>query len=805
MAPPSPPPAARGLLPTLACLLPRLARLLPRLARLLPRLARLLPRLARLLPRLARLLPRLAWLLLRLAWLLPRLPCLLPRLACLLAGASLLAPGACSPAGPDQLAVLQRDLDWTRAPLPAAATVAQSLHWDADGILDQWIPVRAQVTRDDDALRLTGLRSFELRAPEGVIDGQRHDLIALTLATSGVDALALAWDGVDGKERSFDLPVTPGDELAETVVRLTPLQQSATVSGLRLVVSGPSSGTLDVALAGIAFVSELDVALAQGLAARPLVRDGVRMAGHVLALPGALQARVPGGPGQHLRLHLACAGRASPLSVHIEDTGGRLAAQQLTLTPGDGWRAVTVELSALAADEQATLTITADDGPGFLLAGGVTRVGPDGARRPDVTLWLVDTLRPDRLGSYGYDLPTDPALERMAAEGVRFERTYSVSNWTRPSVSSLLTGVGADVHGNHAPGQAIALDLPTLAEELGRAGYLTLSLITNHHAGAESGLDRGFDLQYEPSHFPRLDPPSTLTSGQILDALAPLLAEHPGQRLFLSLHCLDPHGPYLPVAGDVAAIATARGGASPRAGTPADQRIRFSERSPDYDAEILHADRSLDRFDRLLADVGRREDTLLAFVSDHGEGFYEHGTWGHWRDLHDEEVRIPWVLRWPADLPAGRVVSEAVGLVDVAPTLVALAGLTPPPAWTGRDLSAVCRGAEAPRDAPHVMDATAGGPHGSGRRRLSVVRGQWKLHAELDDAGRLQPRALFDLERDPLETKDLLVAGRDPSELLRSLVEYLQRDGQRQDAGPTSDVIDPEQLRWLKEMGYLGR
>jgi arylsulfatase A-like enzyme len=731
-----------------------------------------------------------------------------PRRVALLCALVLMGGGAlggCSPEGPAQLAVLQREFAWNRAPLPEATTQAQSRSWDVDGILEQWTSVRAQVEQDGDMLRLTGLRSFELWAPPGALDGRRHDLIALTLSTSGVATVALAWTEADGKPRSFDLPLAPSEDLTETVVRLTPMKQSGSVDDLRLEFSGPGSGTLDVRLAGIALVSEYDVALAKGEATLPLVRDGIRMAGRLLALPGALETSVEGGPGQHLRLHLAATARQQPLTVRVADAGGRLEPREVVLAPDEGWRSVTVDLSSLAQGEAVTLTLTSDDGPGFLLLGGVTRSGPDGERRPDVALWLVDTLRPDRLGSYGYGLPTDPALVRMAVEGVRFERVYSVSNWTRPSVSSLLTGVGADVHGNHAPGQAIAPDLPTLAEELGRAGYLTVSLITNPHAGAESGLDRGFDVQYEPAHFPRLDPPSTLTSGQILDALGPLLREHPGQRLLLSMHCLDPHGPYLPDEQDLTRLAGAGEGASPREGTPPDQRIRFSERSPGYDAEILHADRALDRLDRLLAEVGRRDDTLLAFVSDHGEGFAEHGTWGHWRDLYDEEVRVPWILRWPSGLPAGRAVTQAAGLVDVAPTLLGLVGLTPPAAWTGRDLSTVCRGADAPRDAAHIIDATAGGPHGGGQRRLSVVRGSIKLHAELDGEGRLQPRALFDLARDPLETEDLLGGGHDPSDLLALLESYLARDAQRAEQAPDDAVLDPEQLRWMQEMGYLGK
>ncbi|MFT7462531.1 MAG: choline-sulfatase, partial [Pseudohongiellaceae bacterium] len=485
---------------------------------------------------------------------------------------------------------------------------------------------------------------------------------------------------------------------------------------------------------------------------------------------------------------------------------GLLSPVSLELSGGESWSELQIDLSPLAGRGSVGLTLRASGAPALLMLGGVRRMGPSDASRPNTVLWIVDTLRSDRLSSYGYGLKTDPVLAQLAAEGVRVEHVYAASNWTRPSVSSLLTGVGPEIHGNDAPGRQIDEELVTLAGELSRAGYLTVSFNTNYHAGLWSGLDKGFDVQFQPRHFPRLDPPTSLTSTQIAGPLAQFVEQHAGEALFLYVHCLDPHAPYAPHQQDVDALAAqGTAGAPVPTAQAADARLSFRERSPAYDAEILNADRELGRFDAQLDRLGLAADTLFVFTSDHGESFAEHGTWGHWRSLYESEVRVPWVMRWPDGLPAGRVVDTWAGHIDLAPTMLGLLSLPRPIGWTGRDLSAVMRGSSSHvPEVVQVIDTISGEKETLGQRSLAAVGNGWKLIVDLGDDGELRPRRLFEVAADPGEVHDWLPERGAPEVLLEALADHLRRaEALGHGQGAADAALDPELQRWLEEMGYL--
>ncbi len=358
---------------------------------------------------------------------------------------------------------------------------------------------------------------------------------------------------------------------------------------------------------------------------------------------------------------------------------------------------------------------------------------------PNVLLVSIDTLRADALGTYGAPAGATPALDRLAADGVTFEHATSTAPWTLPSMASILTGLYPRHHGAGAIanrrdplGRApLAADVPTLAATLRDAGYRTHAIVTNPYLLARSGLSRGFQ-SYDNLTFIS----EAMVSGRgnaaqwLLDHVAPqLVAGDRGEDVsdaavrwlagadrarpfFLWLHYVDPHGPYGARAGTrhksfrgevtfgAGAVALDLGSTSPdpvrlrsgeiRLGDDDKRRVRAL-----YDDEVAEVDRQVGRVLDALAAQGLADDTLVVCVSDHGEEFWDHGGVEHGHTLYDELLHVPWLMRWPSRLPAGRRVRTVVSTVDVAPTVQELIGLPTSAALDGVSAVGAVRGADA--------------------------------------------------------------------------------------------------------------
>ncbi|MGH7894412.1 MAG: sulfatase, partial [Candidatus Binatia bacterium] len=371
--------------------------------------------------------------------------------------------------------------------------------------------------------------------------------------------------------------------------------------------------------------------------------------------------------------------------------------------------------------------------------------------RPNVVLVSIDTLRADRLGTYGSKRPTSPVLDRrLAAEGVVFEQAFSHSPKTTPSHMTMLTSLYESVHGVGLWAREAAPVLNprvhTLAEILKNAGYATAAFTAGAHMHRERGFVQGFDAYKH---------------GEQLHRALTFLDAHQRRPFFLFFHTYEVHDPYVPpaaVADSLAAdpvpaiseaVARIRAGVSGwgkahkvfwgavDAGDP--RAVRYV--SDLYDAGIAQMDGTtlpalLDRLDAL----GLADDTLVIFTSDHGEAFQEHGRFLH-DDLAPETLHVPLVVRLPGRLPAGRRVREPVGLVDLLPTVLDLLSLPVPAQAQGRSLVALATAAGAAAPAVVVGEY----PNPPGRRDESARTASLTLVRE---GGAL---ALFDRVADPGE------------------------------------------------------
>jgi arylsulfatase A-like enzyme len=413
------------------------------------------------------------------------------------------------------------------------------------------------------------------------------------------------------------------------------------------------------------------------------------------------------------------------------------------------------------------------------------------SRPMNVLIYLVDTLRPDRLSTYGAAREVDPRLRAFAEHALVFEEAWAPSSWTRSSVASLLTGLDPRRHAANDRQDVLPAMAETLQERLSDAGWQTHAVIANPNVGSAFGFDQGWHGFVELAPEDRRSPTVHEATVEVLDQLEP---ERP---FFLYVHTVDPHLPYDPLPEDRERWAA--GVEDPNLGSTEALGALNARSFPDedryaaplldlYDAEIAGNDR---QFGRLLDELERRgvaDDTIVVFVSDHGEEFFDHGEWLHGRSLWREVLRVPLLVRIPGG-PTGRV-HTPVGLVDVMPTLGEALDVAMPGGLDGVPF----RLAHAERILGGYLRLDQFG----GR---SAVRGSH--HAvQWDRRGYTSPVRLFDMAADPGETRDR--APDDPA-----LGPWLlARDGRWVDTRPAlvggTATIDPETEAQLRALGYLG-
>jgi arylsulfatase A-like enzyme len=435
---------------------------------------------------------------------------------------------------------------------------------------------------------------------------------------------------------------------------------------------------------------------------------------------------------------------------------------------------------------------------------------------PTVILVVIDTLRRDHLGLYGYDRDTSPALDRLAREATVFEHCLATSSWTKPSTVSLLTGLYPPSHGVHRKLRA-PRELVFVSEVLRDHGFATAAFSGNVYVSPIFGMNQGFDkFRKVPTHGIGTYP----DSAQILDEAVRWLDLHPEGPRFLYVHLMNVHGPY-----ESTDAQRRRFRVEPRrnfefknalwkrivrgedlAARSEVREAHLNDLRERYDAAIAHTDAALAHFFETLAANGTLDRSLLIVTSDHGEELFEHGGFGHRRTLFGEVLEIPLLIRDPDLLDTPRQISTPVSLVDLPATILERVGLLGSEAvfGDGRSLLPLMRG-ESPGAGfvdrllvAELDEDTAG--------RAWLVQ-QWPLRlieTEIDYTGRVNAVDLFDVETDPGEQVDLSLRRADAVDRLsgagRSLRETLRGATRDNDAVE----IDPKLERQLEALGYAG-
>ena len=397
----------------------------------------------------------------------------------------------------------------------------------------------------------------------------------------------------------------------------------------------------------------------------------------------------------------------------------------------------------------------------------------------NVVLITIDTLRSDRVSSYGSDLVHTPNIDSFASEGVLFSNAASTVPFTLPAHSSILTGLYPPGHGvRENVGYTLDSGIPTLAEVLSHGGWTTAGFVSAFVLDRRWGIGRGFDYYFDDFDLSDFETPnlsSVQRSGDVTigEAVRWLDGRPQDAPFFLWLHLYDPHDPYTP---------------------PEPFKSQYPGRA--YDGEVAYTDSLIGEFRQALEERGLLASSLVMLTADHGEGLGDHGEASHGFFVYDSTIHVSLIVRPPSGASGGRVVDTAVSHVDIFPTILDAAGLAAPKAVHGQSLLPMVAGENIELERSVYSESLYPLLH-YGWAPLRAIRTD---NHKLINAPRSE---VFDIWTDPREERDLSIEQPDvTSELEQRLGELrakIEIDAPTTVAAPD---IDQETLAQLQALGY---
>ncbi len=403
------------------------------------------------------------------------------------------------------------------------------------------------------------------------------------------------------------------------------------------------------------------------------------------------------------------------------------------------------------------------------------------AGRPNLVIITIDTLRPDHLSCYGYKPIQTPNIDRLASEGVRFRTVVSQAPLTLPSHCTLMTGTYPAFHGvRDNIGFKLSNSKITLAKILKAQGYQTAAFVGAYVLNSKFGLNQGFDYYDDNIQgSSRTGPVVNLNqverrAGEVVSHATGWLKGHLQSSFFIWIHLYDPHDPYEP---------------------PSPFRERYN--SKPYDGEIAYADQELGKFLDLLKQKQLSQNTVVVLAGDHGESFGEHREWTHGYFIYDTTILVPLIIKPTQQEMNGKVVSEQVSLVDVAPTVLQLLGLPRPAELQGRGMLGLMLGKQ--RDWPRQAYSETFYPAQFGWSPLMAVR---RADAKFIQAPRSE---LYDLREDPREQINRIQQQSSLANELKANLSQIESTYKDRNASQTARLnLNAHELEKLGALGYVG-
>ncbi|MCA9575036.1 MAG: sulfatase-like hydrolase/transferase [Sandaracinaceae bacterium] len=447
----------------------------------------------------------------------------------------------------------------------------------------------------------------------------------------------------------------------------------------------------------------------------------------------------------------------APVKVFV--TGDNGTRQEVfSGTAGGSWNDQVVDLNAFAG-QVVRLELASESAGAGRVAWSVPRILVPHVERPtieparNVVVVLIDTLRADKLRPFNSNSRVEaPTIDSLAQAGAVFELAQSAENWTKPSVASVLTGLYPMTHGQKTESSSLSPDAVLLSEHLKEQGFRTGSFLANGYVSDRFGFNQGWD------HYTNYIRENKSTEAEnVFSEAATWIEQNRGERFFAYIQTIDPHVPYDPpeeylrrydarpnYAGQVRARMTPDLLVGAKRNPPT---VTFDESDRRrlealHDAEITQHDHFFGRFLARLEELGLTEDTLVVVVSDHGEEFNDHGSYGHGHSVYQELLHVPLMFRLPGRIPTNTRVGTAVSTLNIPATVTDLLGVPTMPTQEGRSLVNLMLGVNQP--GPQVAFSDF-----QDERRV-ITTGRWKflLRGNLTST-------MFDLQQDPRERQQL--------------------------------------------------
>lgn len=407
----------------------------------------------------------------------------------------------------------------------------------------------------------------------------------------------------------------------------------------------------------------------------------------------------------------------------------------------------------------------------------------------NIILIVVDTLRADHLGCYGYPFATSPYIDKIASEGTRATRCYAPAIPTTPAHATIYTGCHPLRHNIVCHGGQVDLDrrLPVLPELLQQGGYTTAAV--DNLYDIKNWFARGYEFYINPSfrHKLRL----LVSCDEINRRAIPWLRAHSTEKFFLFVHYWEPHAPYLPPDRFRKFYPS---GSSPFTSPDSMEPLRkqpiwgmfhdiwFGKLGPIkdvdyvsslYDGEIAHVDEGIEQLLGALDKTGVSEDTLVVITGDHGESLTEHDIYFDHHGLYEPTIRVPLIMKLPHAIPAGKTAEPMCQHLDIAPTLLQAAQIPIPDSMDGKSLWPRYTGKSDTGGWEEILSCE------------NTWQSKWSLRTETrklilsrrPDRHGMPPRELYDLVNDPLELKNLAEESLSETEELTERLESRIREG----------------------------